>query len=174
MTNPGVFKLIASDYHEDPRNWKGLLLLCLYRLAHSHLSAPRLLKPITFLYLIFYKAFSEIILGTEIHWRCEIGERARISHGYGLVIHSDAIIGKNVLLRHGVTIGMKRVNGVIHAPVIGNNVNIGASALIIGDVSIGDNSEIGAGSVVVKDIPENSIVAGNPARIIGQVAPTDI
>lgn len=161
-----VWKLVASDYRANKNNWKGFTVLFLYRLAHAHLTAPFLIKPFSFLYLVFYKILMELFMGTEIHWRTTIGKGAVLYHGYGLVIHSDAVIGDNIILRHGTTIGMKYVNGSICAPVIGDNVDIGVSALIIGKINIGDYAIIGAGSVVVKDVPKGSVVVGNPARII--------
>lgn len=75
-------------------------------------------------------------------------------------------IGKNFSCRQNTTIGNKLDNRPKERPTIGNNVTVGANVVIIGDINIGDNVIIGAGSVVVKDIPDNVIVAGNPARII--------
>ena len=130
MKHMNTFNLIASDYRANPRNWKGFLILVLYRLAHANLYTPAILKPLSVLYVVFYKLFTEIILGTEIHWRAQIGHSARIYHGYGLVVHFNSVIGNHVLLRHGVTIGEKETDGVFFAPVLGNNVNVGASAII--------------------------------------------
>lgn len=161
-----LIRLIISDYRVNKRNWKGFLILFMYRLAHAHLTAPLIIKPFSFLYLIFYKIMTELFIGIEIHWRATIGKGAALFHGYGLVVHSDSIIGNNVILRHGVTIGMKRYDGQVCAPVIGDNVDVGASSIILGKITIGDNVSIGAGSIVVKDVPANSIVAGNPAKVI--------
>jgi putative colanic acid biosynthesis acetyltransferase WcaB len=167
------WQLVKSDLKVNKSNWKGFLLLLLYRLAHAHLTAPIYARPFSFLYLIFYKVFTELFVGTEIHWRCEIGPGARVFHGFGLVIHSATKIGSNVVLRNGTTIGIKSTDGDISAPRIGDYVDIGASAILLGGITIGHHAVIGAGAVVVKSIPEGAVVVGNPGRIIriaGQTA----
>lgn len=85
-------------------------------------------------------------------------------HPYATVINAQSI-GSNFQFRNSLTIGNKN-NDNQRLPIIGNNVTVGANAVIIGDITIGDNVIIGAGSVVVKDVPSNSVVAGNPAKII--------
>lgn len=89
-------------------------------------------------------------------------------HGQALVVNQGVIIGENCTLRNSTTIGHKRqADGTFSpCPRIGNNVDIGANVVIIGDVEIGDNVIIGAGTVVTKSIPANSVVVGNPARIL--------
>ena len=93
----------------------------------------------------------------------------KFPHPIGIVINKNAKIGKNCTIWQNVTIGdgFRDKNGSRY-PIIGDNVEIFANAVIIGGITIGDNAVIGAGSVVVHDVPANAIVAGNPAKIIRQ------
>ncbi len=161
-----VIRLIISDVRADPRNPKGILLCILYRLAHSVILFPKWILPLGYIIILMYKLITEYILGSEIHWRATIGKSFRVYHGYGLVVHSGAVIGDGCILRHGVTIGSKIVSGTLRSPLIGNNVDVGVGALIIGGYNIGDNAKIGAGTVVVSDVPQGATVVGNPGRIL--------
>lgn len=105
-----------------------------------------------------------ILLGVDIPRTVTLGMNFRISHPIGIVINENTIFGNNCQIRQNTTIGNKGYDNL--APIIGNNVNIGANVCIIGPVKIGDNVIIGAGSVVVKDIESNCVVAGNPAKVI--------
>lgn len=105
--------------------------------------------------------------GIEIHPGAIIGKELFIDHGMGIVIGETAIIGDNVTLYHGVTLGGVGGNkGEIRHPRIENNVIIGAGAKILGPIKIGIGSKIGANSVVLKDIPPYSTAVGMPARIL--------
>ncbi len=95
----------------------------------------------------------------------EIGKGIYIVHSGGIIINSNTVIGENFKIRQNTTIGNKG-DGSRNCPIIGNNVDVGANSVIIGNIKIGNNVIIGAGSVVVKDVPDNVIVAGNPAKII--------
>ena len=98
----------------------------------------------------------------------QIGEGLFIDHGHGVVIGETAIIGNNVTLYQGVTLGgTGKEQGKRH-PTLGNNIMVGAGAKILGSVTIGDNCKIGAGSVVLKDVPANSTVVGVPGRVVIQ------
>ncbi|MGC3947777.1 MAG: DapH/DapD/GlmU-related protein [Chryseolinea sp.] len=110
----------------------------------------------------------EWFLGCEIPFRTRIGKSLRLYHGQSLIINNKAVIGSHCTLRQSTTIGNKDLGSSSWSasPVIGNNVDIGSNAVIIGPVVIGDNVKIGAGAVVTKDVPSNVVVAGNPAKII--------
>ena len=100
---------------------------------------------------------------------CEIGGGLKIAHSFGLVIGGNTILGKNCDVRQNVTFGgnyRKTGHDGRTKPLLGDNVSVGAGAVILGPVKIGSNSVIGANAVVTRDIPENVIAAGVPARVI--------
>ena len=104
----------------------------------------------------------------DISYHTEIGRGLKILHPrLGIVISQHAIIGKNMTLVGGNCIGVKLVNRP-EPIVIGDNVILGANAVIIGSINIGNNVQIGAGSVVVKNIPSNNIIGGVPAKLLGK------
>ena len=108
------------------------------------------------------------LTGIEIHPGAKIGKRLFIDHGMGVVIGETSIIGDNVLLYQGVTLGGTGIEKGKRHPTIGSNVVIGGGAKILGNITIGDNSYIGANAVVIKDVPPNSTVVGVPGRITKQ------
>lgn len=104
--------------------------------------------------------------GIEIHPGAQIGKGFFIDHGSGVIIGETTIIGDNVTLYHGVTLGgTGKEKGKRH-PTIGNNVMISTGAKVLGSFTIGDNSKIGAGSVVLEEVPPNCTVVGVPGRIV--------
>jgi serine O-acetyltransferase len=109
---------------------------------------------------------AKLITGIEIHPGAEIGHRFFIDHGMGVVIGETTIIGDDVTLFQGVTLGgTGKETGKRH-PTIGNNVVIGTGARVLGNIIIGENSRIGANSVVLRDVPDNSTVVGVPGHIV--------
>lgn len=141
-------------------NRRGALLVLAYRIAHYFTTDWK--KYVGFPYIIFYHIIIRWFLSFDIHEKTIIGHNFCVWHCFGISINPKVIIGNNVTIRHNTTIGEKGNK----APIIGNNVNIGPSCNIIGNIIIGDNSIIGIGSTVIKDVPSNVIVAGNPAKII--------
>lgn len=106
----------------------------------------------------------ETVTGVSLPKSARIGPGLRIWHFGGIFVHDDAVIGANCTLRQGVTIGNRHEGGP--TPVIGDNVELGAYAQVLGGVRIGDNCRIGAMSVVLHDVPDGATVVGAPARII--------
>lgn len=116
----------------------------------------------------FWHYWLRIIYSCDIMPGLRIGDGCIFPHrGLGVVINPDCVIGNNVRIGANVVIGGSSGNPV--CPKIEDNVVIGAGALIFGPVTIGQNSIIGGGSVVVKDIPQNSVAVGNPAKVIKSI-----
>lgn len=111
------------------------------------------------------RGLMRVIFACDIPYKTKIGENAEFPHhALGIVIHPYATIGDNCKIEQNVTIGGR--SGLTVLPQIGDNVMIGAGASVLGPVKVGNNVQIGAGSVVVKDIPDNCVVIGVPAKII--------
>lgn len=106
----------------------------------------------------------ETATGISLPKTARIGPGLRIWHFGGIFLHADAVLGANCTLRQGVTIGNRHAGGPI--PVIGDNVELGAYAQVLGGVRIGNNCSIGAMSVVLCDVPDGATAVGAPARII--------
>jgi serine O-acetyltransferase len=108
------------------------------------------------------------INGCELLPGCEIGHRLVIRHPTGIVLGQGAQIGSDCFLQHGVTLGVAHIgsNPTNEYPVIGNGVEIGSYAVIVGRVNVGESATIGALSVVTKDVPPFSVVVGAPAQVI--------
>jgi len=108
------------------------------------------------------------VTGIDIHTGATIGRGFFIDHGTGVVIGGTAIVGDDVTIYQGVTLGGTSLQRKKRHPTIGNNVVVGSGAAVLGDITIGDNVKIGANSVVVKDVPPNSTVVGIPGRVVLQ------
>jgi len=115
--------------------------------------------------------FARFFTGIEIHPGAEIGEGFFIDHGMGVVIGETAIIGDNVHLFQGVTLGGTSTRRAKRHPTLKDNVVVGAGAKVIGDVTIGENAKIGAGSVVVTNVPPNATVVGVPGHVVAFADP---
>jgi len=111
------------------------------------------------------KTIAEILTGIDLPCEALVGRRFRIDHFGGIVISGDAVFGDDCIIRNGVTVGLRHT-GHRGSPVIGNRVDIGAGAKILGPIRIGDDVAIGANAVVIKDVPANSIAVGVPAHIV--------
>ena len=130
-----------------------------YRVAH------RLWLLRWFLAARVYSQLVRSLTGVEIHPGATIGRRLFIDHGMGVVIGETAVVGDDVVLYHGVTLGGTSSVQERRHPTIGDRVTIGAGASVLGPVTIGHDSIIGANAVVVRDAPPNSVLTGIPARV---------
>ncbi len=176
QAGPSLRATLRSDlsvYY--PAVWlceRGIWALLVFRTARSVRTTygdrirrlPRALRLILTACGLVGLRLAEVLTGIELPPDVEIGPRLRIWHGGNIVINPGVVIGADCVLRQGVTIGNVHVDGPV--PRIGNGVNIGAYAQILGDVTIGDGANIGAMAVVLRDVPAGATAVGVPARVI--------
>jgi serine O-acetyltransferase len=162
-----LFPNIREDYrtYEGDVLRPGLWVMVVYRFGRWRYGIrPRFLRmPFSLVYKLLAVAV-RIVTGVELPCETRIGRRLRIEHPGDIVVSGDACLGDDVILRNGVTIGLRRT-GVRGSPIIGNRADIGAGAKILGEVIIGDDVRIGANAVVLCDVPSDSIAVGVPAQV---------
>lgn len=167
MTGGKMFENIRSDFRAHDRNWgsQGFWVMVVYRFGRWRYGVrPALIRKLcSAAYKILFK-FVQIVTGVELPCEALVGHNFVIDHFGGIIVSGYARFGDNCRIRNGVVVGLRRVEE-LYAPVIGNNVDIGAGAKLLGQIKIGDNSIIGANAVVLDDVPENSIAIGVPAII---------
>ncbi len=168
-----MFELVQSIRKRDPANpsfaevvfaYNGYHAVVLHRVNNYiwHLGLRAVAR--------FLANISRLLTGVEIHPEAQIGENLFIDHGTGVVIGQTTVIGDEVTIYHGVTLGgvgrVGEVDGKRH-PTLGDGVIIGAGAQVLGDVTVGAHAKVGANSVVTSDIPEGMTAIGIPARVVG-------
>jgi serine O-acetyltransferase len=159
--------LRAHDGHWEAQGFWALLVYRFGRWRYGIRPAP-LRKPVSLIYRMLYKCI-QIITGIELPCEVEIGRNFVIDHFGGIVISGYAKFGDNCRIRNGVVVGLQHAAQPC-APVIGNNVDIGAGAKILGPITIGNNVLIGANAVVIANVPDNSTAVGVPAVVRARVA----
>ncbi|MFI3185055.1 MAG: serine acetyltransferase [Methylococcaceae bacterium] len=162
-----MFEHIREDWrtYDGDLSRQGLGVMLVYRFGRWRYTIEQrwLRLPFSFVYKIL-KLLSQILTGIDLPCEVQVGRRLIIEHFGGIIISGDTVIGDDVIIRNGVTIGLKRT-GIAGAPVIGNRVDIGAGAKILGAIHIGDDAVIGANAVVLQDVPASSLAVGVPAQI---------
>ena len=162
----GLFALIAEDFrtHDSSPLEPGFWALALHRLGNARMDVePRLLRaPLTAAYHV---AFTSVnwLWGIDLTYTVKLGRRVRLWHHGGMVLGARAI-GSDVHIRQNTTFGLLSKNEQSAKPIIGDRVDIGAGACVLGAVTVGDDCVIGANSVVTRDLPRGCTVFGVPAR----------
>ena len=163
-----MFNNIRDDLKAHNGDWgsQGFWVMVIYRFGRWRytIQNPIIRKPFSILYKFLFKCI-QIITGIELPCEVDVGKNFRIDHFGGIIISGFAKFGENCVIRDGVTVGLRRVDDPI-APIVGNNVDIGTGAKLLGKITIGDNVHIGANAVVLDDVPSNAIAVGVPAKII--------
>ena len=164
---PGFWSQLHEDWEANGKDWTapGFRAVAVYRLgAHLPKLRNKLIRVVlSRIHLTLYR-FIRNVYGIELPNSTQVGRRFRIVHQSGIVIHPYAEIGDDCTVRQNVTIGA--AYRFHEAPKLGNNVHVGAGAVIIGKVTVGDNTKISPNVVVLNNIPPNSAVFENPPRII--------
>lgn len=148
----------ATSRLEVALTYPGLHALWGHRIAHS-LWNQGLYFPARLL-----QNGTRFFTGVDIHPQAQLGRRLFIDHATGVVIGQTAKVGEDVLIFHEVTLGGVTMSRGKRHPTVGNNVTIGAGAKVLGPIEIGSHSRIGANAVVVKDVPDNTVATGVPAK----------
>lgn len=162
-----MFDNIRADLAAHGGKWgaQGFWAMTVYRFGRWRYGVrPALLrKLLSLFYKILYKLV-QVVAGIELPCEVDVGRGFVIDHSGGIVISGFARFGDNCRIRNGVVVGLSRVDEPC-APVIGNNVDIGAGAKLLGPIRIGNNVVVGANAVVLCDVPDDSLAVGVPAVV---------
>jgi len=162
-----MFDNIRADLRAYDNRWmeQGFWVMLVYRFGcwRYGIKSGLLRKPCSFLYKILFK-FVQVLTGIELPCEAVVGRNFIIDHFGGIIISGYAKFGDNCRIRTGVVVGLRRIEEKC-APVIGDNVDIGVGAKLLGPIKIGNNVLIGANAVVLCDVPDDCIAVGVPAVV---------
>lgn len=163
-----MLRLVREDLSTHGGDWTrpGFRALAVYRFGVWRMTIKRKVVrgPLSLIYRHFYRRVRNVY-GIELPHSASVGRRVIIEHQSGIVIHGATVIGDDCVIRQNCTFGIRRVDEVAKAPVLGRGVDVGAGAAVLGDVLIGDFATIGANAVVLCDVPSHAVAVGVPALI---------
>ncbi len=170
----GLWAQIREDWVAHDRDWTkpGFRAVAVYRFGVWRMGVrPKFLRaPLSILYRMLFRKVRNTY-GIELPYSANIGRRVVIEHQGDIVVHGDATIGDDSIIRQGVTLGNRYLDRRLDAPQLGKRVNVGAGAKILGYVTIGDDACIGANAVVLSDIPAGATAVGIPAKVLAPRPP---
>ncbi|MGD8275817.1 MAG: serine acetyltransferase [Thiohalocapsa sp.] len=162
-----MFEGVKEDWrtYEGDLQRHGFWVMLVYRFGRWRYGIRNqwLRMPFSLLYKLL-KLLSQVLSGIDLPCETTVGRRFLIEHFSGIIISGDAVFGDDCVVRNGVTVGLLRRHER-GSPRIGNRVDIGAGAKVLGPISIGDDVLIGANAVVIRDVPAGHIAVGIPARV---------
>jgi len=165
----GLWQQIQEDWDAHGRDWTlpGFRAVAVHRFGVWRMTIqPKLLRaPFSILYRALYRKIRNVY-GIELPYTVKLGRRVIIEHQGAIVIHGSCFIGDDSIIRQGVTLGNRYMDRQFEAPKLGDRVNVGAGAKILGNVTIGHDANIGANAVVLSDIPPGRTAVGIPAKIL--------
>jgi serine O-acetyltransferase len=160
----------AEDYqaHDRDLSRPGFRAMFVHRFGNYRMHVA---KPWRAGLTLMYRTMFQYVrnhYGVEVPFSAKVGRRVVFEHQGGIVIHGCSVIGDDCVIRQGVTLGNRHMNEPFSAPVLGQRVNVGAGAKVLGGVHVGDDASIGANSVVLTDVPEGGTAVGIPARLLNK------
>jgi serine acetyltransferase len=165
-----LWQQICEDWEAHGKDWTkpGFRAVAIHRFGVWRMNLePKLLRaPFSVLYRMLFR-HARNVYGIELPYTVKLGRRVVIEHQGAIVIHGNSEIGDDSVIRQGVTLGNRYLDRPFEAPKLGKQVNVGAGAKILGDVTIGDFANIGANAVVLSDIPIGRTAVGIPAKLLG-------
>ena len=166
--SPTLWQQVREDWIAHGRDWTkpGFRAVAVHRFGVWRMQVhPKWLRaPLSVLYRMLYRRVRNVY-GIDLPYTVQLGRRVVIEHQGAIVIHGNAIIGDETILRQGVTLGNRYLERPLDAPRLGKRVNVGAGAKILGTVTLGDDVQIGANAVILNDVPAGATAVGIPARI---------
>ena len=165
-----MFENLREDWRTHGRmlSRQGFWVMAVYRFGRWRYTIRwrSLRMPFSLLYKVL-KIVSEILTGIDLPCEVTLGRRFRIDHFGGIIVSGDAVFGDDCIIRNGVTVGLKHT-GQRGSPILGDRVDIGAGAKILGSIRIGNDVSIGANAVVLCDVPDGCTAVGIPARVLAR------
>lgn len=164
-----LLEQIREDYVAHGKDWSkpGFQAVAVHRFGSWRLGVRTKIAraPLTMLYRSLFRLVRNVY-GIEIPDTVRLGRRVVVEHQGDVVVHGHAALGDDCIIRQGVTIGNRHLNRPLDAPVLGDGVNVGSGAKILGKLYVGDHASVGANAVVTHDVAANDTVVGIPARSV--------
>ncbi|WP_217523434.1 serine O-acetyltransferase [Pleurocapsa sp. PCC 7327] len=165
----GLWEQIKEDWIAHGRDWTkpGFRAVAVHRFGNWRMKIePKLLRaPFSVFYRFLYRTVRNCY-GIDLPYTVKLGRRVIIEHQHCIIIHGNCVIGDDCIIRQGVTLGNSHLDRPLEAPKLGARVNVGAGAKLLGHIIIGDDVNIGANAVVLSDIPAGKTAVGIPAKIV--------
>lgn len=168
MSRPGLFAQIREDWIAHGRDWTkpGFRAVAVHRFGvwRMGVSPKPLRAPFSIVYRWLYRRCRNRY-GIELPYSAKVGRGVVIEHQGGIVVHGDTVIGDRCIIRQNCTLGIKRLDALYDAPILGDDVHLGAGAVVLGRVHLGNGATVGANAVVTRDVPAGALAMGVPAKI---------
>jgi serine O-acetyltransferase len=167
---PSLLALWREDWNAHGRDWTrpGFRAVAVHRFGVWRMGVrPKLLRaPLSLVYRWAFRRCRNRY-GIELPYSVRLGRRVVVEHQGGIVVHGASVIGDDCIIRQNCTLGIRRMDRLDDAPVLGRGVHLGAGSVVLGRVHLDDGAQVGANAVVLIDVPAGALAVGVPARLAG-------